>query len=62
MLLNEFLKEHKKMQALEATVAQQQKGMEALTAQLERAGCANPKGERAARDEEASGKVVVNKP
>jgi uncharacterized coiled-coil protein SlyX len=34
MLLNEFLKEHKKVQALEATVAQQQKGMETLTAQL----------------------------
>ena len=51
MLLNEFLKEHKKIEALEATVAQQQKGMEALTAQLERAGRANPKSERAARDE-----------
>ena len=34
MLLNEFLKEHKKMQDLQATVAQQQKGMEVLTAQL----------------------------
>jgi hypothetical protein len=34
MLLNEFLKEHKKVQDLENTVAQQQKGMEILTAQL----------------------------
>jgi uncharacterized coiled-coil protein SlyX len=41
MLLNEFLKEHKRVQAqqvtiseLKSTVAQQQKGMEALTAQL----------------------------
>jgi hypothetical protein len=34
MLLNEFLKEHKKVQNLEAIVAQQQKGMEALTAQV----------------------------
>jgi len=34
MLLNEFLKEHKKVQDLETTVAQQQKGMEVLTAQL----------------------------
>jgi Chaperone of endosialidase len=34
MLLNEFLKEHKKVQDLETTVAQQQKGMEILTAQL----------------------------
>jgi hypothetical protein len=34
MLLNEFLKEHKKVEELQATVAQQQKGMEVLTAQL----------------------------
>jgi Chaperone of endosialidase len=34
MLLNEFLKEHQKVQQLEATVAQQQRGMEVLTAQL----------------------------
>ncbi len=34
MLLNEFLKEHKKVHDLEATVAQQQKGMEVLAAQL----------------------------
>jgi Chaperone of endosialidase len=34
MLLNEFLKEHKKVEELHATVAQQQKGMEVLTAQL----------------------------
>ena len=34
MLLNEFLKEHKKVQDLEVTVVQQQKGMEVLTAQL----------------------------
>jgi uncharacterized coiled-coil protein SlyX len=41
MLLNEFLKEHKRVQAqhatiseLKSTVAQQQKGMEVLTAQL----------------------------
>jgi hypothetical protein len=47
MLLNEFLKEHRKVQDLEATVAQQQKGfaskiahqqtqIEALTAGLQR--------------------------
>jgi uncharacterized coiled-coil protein SlyX len=34
MLLNEFLKEHKKVQDLEAMVAQQMKGMEVLTARL----------------------------
>jgi len=43
MLLNEFLKAHQKLQAqettiaeLRSTVAQQQKGMEALTAQVQK--------------------------
>ncbi len=36
MLLNEFLKEHHKVEALEATVAQQHRGMEALAAQLKK--------------------------
>jgi hypothetical protein len=36
MLLNEFLKEQRKMQELEATVAHQQKQIEALTAGLQR--------------------------
>jgi uncharacterized coiled-coil protein SlyX len=43
MLLNQFLKAHKKMEAQEATIAElkstvarQQKGMEALTAQVEK--------------------------
>ena len=31
MLLNEFLKEHRKVQALEASAAQQQKQIEALS-------------------------------
>jgi Chaperone of endosialidase len=34
MLLNEFLKEHRKVEELQATVVRQQKGMEALAAQL----------------------------
>ena len=34
LLLNEFLKEHKKVQALEVTVARQQKGMETLATRL----------------------------
>jgi hypothetical protein len=34
MLLNEFLKEHRKVERLEATVAHQTKGMETLSAQL----------------------------
>jgi hypothetical protein len=53
MLLNEFLKEHKKMQQLEATVAQQQKGMEVLTAQLK---------EQAAQIQKVSAQVELNKP
>ena len=43
MLLNEFIKEHKKLEAQEATiaelkstVAQQQKGMKALTSQIQK--------------------------
>ena len=36
MLLNEFLKEHRKVQGLEATVAQQQKRIEALTTGLQK--------------------------
>jgi hypothetical protein len=34
MLLNEFLKEHRKVQELDATVAQQQKDFQATVAQL----------------------------
>jgi hypothetical protein len=34
MLLNEFLKEHKKVEALEATVAQQHKDFDAAVAEL----------------------------
>jgi len=36
MLLNEFLKEHKKVEELQATVAQQQKAMESLMAQIQK--------------------------
>ena len=36
MLLNEFLKEHRKVEQLEATAAHQQKQIEALTAGLQR--------------------------
>jgi hypothetical protein len=53
MLLNEFLKEHKKVENLEATVAQQQKGMEVLTAQLK---------EQAAQIQKVSAQLEVNKP
>ena len=53
MLLNEFLKEHKKVQELTATVAQQQKGMEVLTAQLK---------EQAAQIQKVSAQLEVSKP
>ena len=52
MLLNEFLKEHKKVQNLETTVALQAKGMEILTAQLK---------EQAAQIQKVSAQVEVNK-
>jgi type II secretory pathway component PulL len=36
MLLNEFLKEHKKVEELEATVAQQQKAFRSTTAEQQK--------------------------
>jgi uncharacterized coiled-coil protein SlyX len=36
MLLNEFLKEHRKVQELKGTVAQQQKQIEALSATVQK--------------------------
>jgi hypothetical protein len=53
MLLNEFLKEHKKVQDLETTVVQQQKGMEVLTAQLK---------EQAGQIQKVRARLEVNKP
>jgi trimeric autotransporter adhesin len=53
MLLNEFLKEHKKVQDLQATVAQQQKGMDVLTTQLK---------EQAAQIQKVSAQLEVKKP
>jgi uncharacterized coiled-coil protein SlyX len=67
MMLNEFLKEHKKVQEQqariadlnsrvakpEATIAQQQKGMEVLTAQLK---------EQAAQIQKVSAQLEVSKP
>jgi Chaperone of endosialidase len=51
MLLNEFLKEHKNVARLEATVAQQQKGMEALSVQLK---------EQAAQIQKVSAHIQMN--
>jgi len=53
MLLNEFLKEHKKVRNLEAAVAQQQKGMEVLTAQLK---------EQAAQIQKVNAQLEMSKP
>ena len=60
MLLNEFLKEHKRVEAqqatiseLKSTVAQQQKGMEVLTAQLK---------EQAAQIQKVSAQVEISRP
>jgi hypothetical protein len=53
MLLNEFLKEHRRVEDLQATVAQQQKGMEVLTAQLK---------EQAAQIQKVSAQLETNKP
>jgi septal ring factor EnvC (AmiA/AmiB activator) len=59
MVLNEFLKEHKKLEALQATitelkstVAQQQKGMEILTAQLK---------EQAAQIQKVTAQIEIRK-
>jgi len=60
MLLNEFLKEHKKVEQqqasiseLKSTVAQQQTGIEVLTAQLK---------EQAAQIQKVSAQLEVDKP
>ena len=60
MLLNEFLKEHRKVEEqettitqLKATLVQQQKGMEVLTACLK---------EQASQIKKVSDKLEVNKP
>jgi hypothetical protein len=53
MLLNEFLKEHKKVEDLQATVAQRQKGMNVLAAQL---------NEQAAQIQKVSAQLEVSKP
>jgi hypothetical protein len=62
MMLNEFLKEHKKVKDLEATVAQQQKGMEVLTAQLKEQAAQIQKVSAQLEVGKPATKVVVNKP
>ena len=53
MLLNEFLKEQKRVEELQATVAQQQKGMEVLIAQVR---------EQAAQILKVSAQLEMNQP
>ena len=62
MLLNEFLKEHKKVEQLQATVAQQQKGMEVLTAQLKEQAAQIQKVSAQLEVSKPAAKVVANKP
>ena len=53
MLLNEFLKAHRKMEEQETTIAQQEKGIELLTARL---------NEQAAQIQKVSAQVELSKP
>jgi hypothetical protein len=69
MLLNEFLKEHKKVEEqqatigeLKSTVAQQQKGMEVLTAQLKEQAAQIQKVSAQLEVSKPATKVVVNRP
>ena len=62
MLLNEFLKQHKKVQDLETTVAEQQKKMEVLTAQLKEQAAQIQKVNAQLEVSNSDAKVVVNKP
>src|SRR5438067_2126718 len=69
LLLNEFLKEHKKVEEqqaniaeLKSTVAQQQKGMEVLAAQLKEQAAQIQKVSAQLEVNKPASKVVVNKP
>jgi methyl-accepting chemotaxis protein len=53
MLLNEFLKEHRKVEQQQATIAQLKSGMEALTATVK---------EQAAQIQKVSAQLAVSKP
>ena len=62
MLLNEFLKEHKKVEELQATVAQQYKGMEVLSAQLKEQAAQIQKVNAQLEMIKPGTKIVVNEP
>ena len=62
MLLNEFLKEHKKVEELQTTVAEQRKGMEVLTTQLKEQGAQIQKVTAQIEMSRPASRVVANKP
>ena len=62
MLLNEFLKEHKKVEELQATVAQQHKGMEVFSAQLKEQAAQIQKVNAQLEMIKPGTKIVVNEP
>jgi DNA-directed RNA polymerase specialized sigma54-like protein len=62
MLLNEFLKEHRKVEKLETTVAQQQTSMEALADQLKQQAAHIQKISAQIEISKGTPKVVVNQP
>ena len=69
MLLDEFLKEHKKVEhqqatiaELKSTVAQQEKGMDVFTAQLKEQAAQIQKVSAQLEMSKPAAKVVVNKP
>jgi uncharacterized coiled-coil protein SlyX len=61
-LLNEFLKEHRRVEELQTTVAQQQKGMELLAAQLKEQAAQIQKVSAQLETSKPATKVVVNTP
>jgi trimeric autotransporter adhesin len=62
MLLNEFLKEHSKVQELEATITKQNKGMVVLTAQLKEQAAEIQKVSAQLEMSKFTKKVVLNNP
>jgi len=62
MLLNEFLKEHKKVEQLETTVAQQRNGMEVLATQLKEQTTQIQKVTAQIEMSRPASRVVANKP
>jgi hypothetical protein len=62
MLLNEFLKEHRKVEELEATITEQKKGMAVLTAQLKEQAAQIQKVSAQLEARKFTKRVVLNNP